>query len=67
MRIVVSIDFRSMRADKGFFFLSEVDMGIPFLLSAMALLRKSIPEYQLCEMLYTGKRYTASEMAPITF
>jgi enoyl-CoA hydratase/carnithine racemase len=57
-------DFRFMSADKGFFLLSEVDVGVPFLLSAMAILRKAIPEYQLCKIIYTGKRYRASELEP---
>ncbi len=60
--LACACDFRFMSADKGFFFLSEVDVGVPFLPSALALVRKAIPEYQLCKMLYTGQRYTASEL-----
>ncbi len=62
--LACACDFRFMSADKGFFFLSEVDVGVPFLPSALALVRKAVPEYQLCEMLYTGKRYRASELEP---
>ncbi|PKN05690.1 MAG: enoyl-CoA hydratase/isomerase family protein [Deltaproteobacteria bacterium HGW-Deltaproteobacteria-9] len=62
--LACACDFRFMSADKGFFFLSEVDVGVPFLPSALALVRKAIPEYQLCEIIYTGKRYRASELEP---
>ncbi len=60
--LACACDFRFMNADKGFFFLSEVDVGVPFSLSAMGILRKAIPEYQLSRMIYTGNRYTASEL-----
>ena len=58
----LACDFRFMRADKGFFFFSEVDVGIPFLPGMTALCRKAIPEYKFEEMMYTGKRYGAPEM-----
>jgi enoyl-CoA hydratase/carnithine racemase len=58
----LACDFRFMRADKGFFFFSEVDVGIPFIPGMMAFCRKAIPEYKFEEMMYTGKRYGAHEM-----
>jgi enoyl-CoA hydratase/carnithine racemase len=58
----LACDFRFMRADKGFFFFSEVDVGIPFIPGMMAFCRKAIPEYKFEEMMYTGKRYGAPEM-----
>ena len=58
----LACDFRFMRADKGFFFFSEVDVGIPFIPGMMAFSRKAIPEYKFEEMMYTGKRYCAPEM-----
>jgi enoyl-CoA hydratase/carnithine racemase len=58
----LACDFRFMRADKGFFFFSEVDVGIPFIPGMMAFCRKAIPEYKFEEMMYTGKRYGAAEM-----
>jgi enoyl-CoA hydratase/carnithine racemase len=58
----LACDFRFMKADKGFFFFSEVDVGIPFLPGMIAFCRKAIPEYKLAEMMYTGKRYGAPEM-----
>ena len=58
----LACDFRFMKADKGFFFFSEVDVGIPFIPGMMAFCRKAIPEYKFEEMMYTGKRYGATEM-----
>jgi enoyl-CoA hydratase/carnithine racemase len=58
----LACDFRFMRADKGFFFFSEVDVGIPFIPGMTAFCRKAIPEYKFEEMMYTGKRYGAPEM-----
>ena len=58
----LACDFRFMKADKGFFFFSEVDVGIPFIPGMMAFCRKAIPEYKFEEMMYTGKRYGAAEM-----
>jgi len=60
--LACACDFRFMRSDKGFFFFSEVDMGIPFLPGMQAFCRKAIPEYKFGEMMYTGKRYLATEM-----
>ncbi|MGZ3593576.1 MAG: enoyl-CoA hydratase/isomerase family protein [Syntrophales bacterium] len=58
----LACDFRFMKADKGFFFFSEVDVGIPFVPGMMAFCRKAVPEYKFEEMMYTGKRYGATEM-----
>ena len=58
----LACDFRFMKADKGFFFFSEVDVGIPFIPGMMAFCRKAVPEYKFEEMMYTGKRYGAAEM-----
>jgi enoyl-CoA hydratase/carnithine racemase len=55
-------DFRFMRSDKGFFCFPEVDVSIPFLPGMIAFARKAIPEYQYQEMVYTGRRITASEL-----
>jgi enoyl-CoA hydratase/carnithine racemase len=60
--LALACDFRFMKADKGFFFFSEVDVGIPFIPGMMAFCRKAIPEYKFEEMMYTGKRYGATEM-----
>lgn len=55
-------DFRFMRADQGFFFFPEVDIGVPLLPGMTAFLRKVIPSYKFNEMILTGRRYFAPEM-----
>jgi enoyl-CoA hydratase/carnithine racemase len=61
--LACACDFRLMRADKGFFFFPEIDIGIPFLPGMIAFLKKAIPYDRFNEMTLTGKRYTAKEMA----
>ena len=56
-----AFDFRFMRSDRGFFCFPEVDLGIPFLPSMLALITKAIPQYKVEELHYTGKRATAEE------
>ncbi|MFZ2632896.1 MAG: enoyl-CoA hydratase/isomerase family protein [Desulfosalsimonadaceae bacterium] len=56
-------DFRFMKADRGYFCLPEVDLGIPFLPGMIAFVRKAIPEYQFNVMKLTGKKVGAVELA----
>ncbi len=60
--LACACDFRFMRADRGFFFLPEIDVDVAFQPGFTALVRKAIPEPKLTEMLYTAKRYSASEL-----
>jgi enoyl-CoA hydratase/carnithine racemase len=61
--LACACDFRLMRADKGFFFFPEIDIGIPFLPGMIAFLKKAIPCSKFNEMTLTGRRCTAAEMA----
>lgn len=56
-------DFRFMKADRGFFCFPEVDLGIPFLPGMIAFVRKAVPEWKFNEMVLTGKRAGAAELA----
>jgi len=48
--------------DKGFFCFPEVDVSIPFLPGMIALPERPFQRYKYQEMVYAGKRYTASEL-----
>lgn len=56
-------DFRFMKSDRGFFCFPEIDISIPFLPGMMALLRKALPYYKLEELVFSGKRTGAAELA----
>jgi enoyl-CoA hydratase/carnithine racemase len=56
-------DFRFMKSDRGFFCFPEVDISIPFLPGMMALLKKALPYYKLEELVFSGKRTGAEELA----
>jgi enoyl-CoA hydratase/carnithine racemase len=57
--LACACDFRFMRADRGFFFLPEIDVDVAVLPGFTALFRKVIAEPKLGEMLYTSKHYVA--------
>lgn len=50
-------DFRVMRADRGFFCLPEVDLGIPFSPGMDALIKRRLPQTIAHEVMVTGTRY----------
>jgi enoyl-CoA hydratase/carnithine racemase len=50
-------DWRVMRADRGFFCLPEVDIGIPFTVGMDALLRAKLTPSTAIEAMTTGRRY----------
>ncbi len=54
-------DFRVMRADRGFFCIPEVDLGLPLLPGLMAILRARLPRPVLHEAIVTGRRYGGAE------
>jgi enoyl-CoA hydratase/carnithine racemase len=46
-----------MRADRGFFCLPEVDIGIPFTVGMDALIRAKLPAAAAAEAMTTARRY----------
>ena len=56
-------DFRFMKVDRGYLCFPEVDIHIPFLPGMLAIIGKALPAYKVQEMVLTGKRATAAELA----
>jgi Delta3-Delta2-enoyl-CoA isomerase len=54
-------DWRVMRADRGYWCLPEVDLGLPFSPGMTALLRAKLPAAALHRAAVTGARYAAPE------
>jgi enoyl-CoA hydratase/carnithine racemase len=55
-------DFRFMRADRGYFCLPEIDLGIQLAPSMMAWMKKILPYHLLIRMLWTGEKVGAAEL-----
>jgi len=60
--LACACDFRFMRADRGYFFFPDVDLGIPTLPGSIEICKKAIPFTIYHEMLLSGRRYTAQEL-----
>lgn len=54
-------DIRIMRADRGYFCLPEVDLGLPFTPGMTALVTARLPRMTVHEAIVTGRRYDAAE------
>jgi enoyl-CoA hydratase/carnithine racemase len=57
----VAHDVKVMRADRGYWCLPEVDIGLPFTPGMNALLVAKLPKRTAHEAMTTGRRYTAPE------
>jgi enoyl-CoA hydratase/carnithine racemase len=55
--LALAHDLAVMRADRGFFCLPEVDLGIPFTAGMNALIRSRLPAGTAHEAMTTGRRY----------
>ena len=59
--LALSCDYRLMREDRGWFSVSEVDVGVPVPATMMGILRGKLSANTARDALLTGKRYTADE------
>jgi Delta3-Delta2-enoyl-CoA isomerase len=57
----VAHDIKVMRADRGYWCLPEVDLGLPFTLGMNALLVAKLPKRTAHEAMTTARRYNAPE------
>jgi enoyl-CoA hydratase/carnithine racemase len=55
--LALAHDFRVMRADRGYFCLPEVDLGLPFSPGMSALIQARLPTPTAHEAMLTGRRY----------
>ena len=55
--LALTHDVRVMRADRGFFCLPEIDLGLPFTWGMTALLRARLSSSVAHEAMVTGRRY----------
>jgi Delta3-Delta2-enoyl-CoA isomerase len=61
--LALAHDGRVMRADRGFFCLPEVDIGIPFTPGMSALISARLPAQSAHEAMTSGRRYGGAEAA----
>lgn len=65
--IAAACDFRFMRSDKGYICFPEVDMNIPFVPGLIDVILKAVPKYKFNDMILTGRKLGADEMAEANF
>ena len=59
--LALANDFRVMRADRGFFCLPEVDLGMPFTVGMSALVQARLEKQTAHEAMTTGRRYGGTD------
>jgi len=59
--LALACDQRVMRADRGYFCLPEVDLGLPFSEGMSALIQAKLPVRSAHEAMLTGRRYGGGE------
>jgi enoyl-CoA hydratase/carnithine racemase len=63
--LALAHDFRVMRADRGFFCLPEVDIGLPFAPGMSALIRAKLDPAVSNDLMLTGRRIGGSEASSL--
>lgn len=64
--ISLAHDFRVMRADRGFWCLPEVDLGLPFTAGMSALVQARLSKKTAHEAMTTGRRYGGTDALAAT-
>jgi Delta3-Delta2-enoyl-CoA isomerase len=59
--LALAMDFRVMRADRGYFCLPEIDIQIPFTPGMAALIQSRLQKQVAHEAMTTGRRYGGAE------
>ena len=59
--LALACDYRIMREDRGWFCISEVDVGVPIGEAMMSLLKGKVSPQTARESVLSGKRYVADE------
>jgi enoyl-CoA hydratase/carnithine racemase len=59
--LALAHDHRVMRADRGYFCLPEVDLGLPFSPGMSALIQARLPKLTAHEAMVTGRRYGGAD------
>ncbi len=59
--LALSCDYRLMREDRGWFCVSEVDVGVPIPPAMMGILQGKLSPNTARDALLTGRRYTADD------
>lgn len=57
----LAFDYRVMRADRGYFCLPEIDLGLPFTPGMTSLVAARLPNRTAHDAMTTGRRYGAAE------
>lgn len=63
--LALSHDFRVMRADRGYFCLPEVDLGLPFTNGMRQLITSRLSTQVAHESMVTGRRYSGDQAAAV--
>lgn len=61
--LACACDLRLMRADRGFARFPEVELGIQFLPSMVAIVKQVFPVYLFKDMVFSSRKVTATELA----
>ncbi len=59
--LALACDYRVMREDRGWFCLSEVDVGVPIASSVMAMAQAKVTPQVLRDLVLLGKRFGGAE------